>query len=70
MILWMERKPEDVAKEDTVSSYLSMRANYLAYVGTSADSTYNPVGVMLDETEEDILEEVRFDINFETEEEW
>lgn len=49
------------------AKYLNMRANYLLYTESSPYSKYNPVGVMLDETEEDILEEVRFDINFETE---
>ena len=59
------RKPGDAAKGDIMAGYMDMRANYLAYENRSLDVTYNPVGVMLDETIEDILEEVRFDINFE-----
>lgn len=53
-----------------MAGYMNMRAAYKFYENLDSDATYNPVGVMLDETEEDILEEVRFDINFKQGDEW
>lgn len=41
-----------------------------AYLNADIKEAWEPVGVLLDETEEDILEEVRFDINFRTEVDW
>lgn len=58
------RKPGDAAKGGIMRPEIWMAKKH-AYLNADITEAWAPVGVLLDESEDDILEELRFDIHIE-----